>query len=54
MQEVVRETGIRDNDHVIIVDHVVQDGGQITSDSLRESDISDQTWEQITDDARFK
>lgn len=54
MREVVRQTGIRDHDQDIIIEHVIQDGGQVTSDSLRESSISDQAWEQITDDARFQ
>lgn len=47
MREAVRGMGFENGDHVI------QNGGYMNSDSLRESNISDEAWNQIRDDARF-
>lgn len=53
MGEAVRGMGFSHYDQNEIVDHVIQDDGLMTSDSLRESAISDEAWEQHRDDARF-
>ena len=53
MSEAVREMGFENGDQAAIVDHVTQDGGYMNADSLRESGISDEAWNQMRDDARF-
>lgn len=54
MGEAVRDLGLGDDDQAAIVDHVLDDGGWANANSLRESEISDEGWNQIRDDARFR
>lgn len=54
MRESVRELGLSYDDQAAIVDHVVNEGGLANANSLRESEISDEGWNQIRDDARFR
>lgn len=54
MGEAVRELGLPDRDQDIIINHAVMDGGIISAEGLRRTELSDESWGQIRDDASFR
>ena len=54
MGEAVKEMGLGPRDQEAIVDHVIQDNGRMTIDELRESNMSDEGFDQYMDDARMQ
>ena len=52
MGEAVKSMGLNMRDQEAIVDHVIQDNGRMTIDQLRESNMSDEGFNQYMDDAR--
>lgn len=54
MGEAVKEMGFGLRDQEAIVDHVIQDNGRMTINELRESNMSDEGFDQYMDDARMQ
>ena len=52
MQDIVQNIDIPEDDLKQIVDYVVDEGGQPSSDDLRDVPIRYESWEIIRDDAR--
>lgn len=53
LEEAVDILDLPEEDDRALMEHILEDDGTMTSDSLRDSDISDETWERLRDDARF-
>ena len=54
MKEAVKYMGFSNEDNKAMMRHVIDNGGRMTADSLRESDMTYEAWEQFRDDARYE
>jgi hypothetical protein len=54
MREAVQHMGFSDEDNKAMMRHVIDNGGRMTADSLRESEMTYEAWEQFRDDARYE
>lgn len=53
MSEAVTEMGLSDDDERRLIEHVADDGGRMTANSIAGSSVSDDGYDQLVDDAQL-